>query len=167
MAIFVIVRYLWMRKDSVLSHEKIQFFINTAHDIRTPLTLIKGPLSELCRTEKLTEKGQENLRYAIQSTDSLAELTNKLIDFQKEELYTSSINVSPCELNLYVCNFIESFRPYSHTKNIQLTFTGTDEPIDGWIDKNKMDSILHNLLSNAMKYTPEGGQVDIHIAYNF
>ena len=161
MAIFVIVRYLWIRKDSVLSREKIQFFINTAHDIRTPLTLIKGPLSEISRTEKLTEKGQENLRYAIRSTDSLADLANKLIDFQKEELYTSSINVSPCELNLYIRNFTESFRPYSHKKNIQLTFTGTDEPIDGWIDKNKMDSILHNLLSNAIKYTPEGGQVSL------
>ena len=161
LVISVIIRYLWMHKDSVLSHEKIQFFINTAHDIRTPLTLIKGPLSEISRTESLTEKGQENLRYAIQSTDSLAELTNKLIDFQKEELYTSSINVSPCELNLYVRNFMESFRPYSHKKNIQLTFTGTNEPIDGWIDKNKMDSILHNLLSNAMKYTPEGGQVSV------
>ena len=166
LTIFIIMRYLWMRKESMLSHEKIQFFINTAHDIRTPLTLIKGPLSEISRTEQLTEKGKENLQYAIRSTDSLAELANKLIDFQKEERYTSVINVSLCDLNQYIANFTEMFRPYSRKKGILLTFEGTDSPLEGWIDVNKMDSILHNLLSNAMKYTPEGGQVKVILQGN-
>ena len=162
----VTLRYLWMRKDRKLSREKIQFFIHTAHDIRTPLTLIKGPLSEISRTEALTDKGQANLQYAIRSTDSLAELANKLIDFQKEELYTSNINVVKCDLNQYIRNFTESFQPYSQKKDIQLTFEGTDDPIEGWIDRNKLDSILHNLLSNALKYTPEGGQVHVHLQQN-
>ena len=166
LTIFIIMRYLWMRKESKLSHEKIQFFTNTAHDIRTPLTLIKGPLSEISRTEQLTEKGKENLQYAIRSTDSLAELANKLIDFQKEERYTSIINVSLCDLNQYIANFTEIFRPYSRKKGILLTFEGTDSPLEGWIDVNKMDSILHNLLSNAMKYTPEGGQVKVTLQGN-
>ena len=166
LTIFIIMRYLWMRKESKLSHEKIQFFTNTAHDIRTPLTLIKGPLSEISRTEQLTEKGKENLQYAIRSTDSLAELANKLIDFQKEERYTSIINVSLCDLNQYIANFTEMFRPYSRKKGILLTFEGTDSPLEGWIDVNKMDSILHNLLSNAMKYTPEGGQVKVILQGN-
>lgn len=166
LTIFIIMRYLWMRKESKLSHEKIQFFTNTAHDIRTPLTLIKGPLSEISRTEQLTEKGKENLQYAIRSTDSLAELANKLIDFQKEERYTSIINVSLCDLNQYIANFTEMFRPYSRKKGILLTFEGTESPLEGWIDVNKMDSILHNLLSNAMKYTPEGGQVKVILQGN-
>ena len=166
LTIFIIMRYLWMRKESMLSHEKIQFFTNTAHDIRTPLTLIKGPLSEISRTEQLSEKGKENLQYAIRSTDSLAELANKLIDFQKEERYTSIINVSLCDLNQYIANFTEMFRPYSRKKGILLTFEGTESPLEGWIDVNKMDSILHNLLSNAMKYTPEGGQVKVTLQEN-
>ena len=166
LTIFIIMRYIWMRKESMLSHEKIQFFTNTAHDIRTPLTLIKGPLSEISRTEQLTEKGKENLQYAIRSTDSLAELANKLIDFQKEERYTSVINVSLCDLNQYIANFTEMFRPYSRKKGILLTFEGTESPLEGWIDVNKMDSILHNLLSNAMKYTPEGGQVKVTLQEN-
>ena len=166
LTIIIVLRYIWMRKESMLSHEKIQFFINTAHDIRTPLTLIKGPLSEISRTEKLTPKGEENLQYAIRSTDSLAELANKLIDFQKEERYTSAVNVTPCDLNLYIANFTEIFRPYSQKKGIQLTFEGTESPLEGWIDVNKMDSILHNLLSNAMKYTPEGGEVKVILQGN-
>ena len=166
LGIGILLRFLWMRKDSVLSREKIQFFIHTAHDIRTPLTLIKGPLSEICRTETLTDKGLKNLQHAIRSTDSLAELANKLIDFQKEELYTSNINVLKCDLNQYVRNYTESFQPYSHKKEIQLTFIGTETPIEGWIDPHKMDSILQNLLSNAMKYTPEGGQVNVRLQLN-
>ena len=161
LGIFLIFRFFWIQKNNMLSREKIQFFINTAHDIRTPLTLIKGPLSEIARTEELTLKGQENLQYAIQSTDNLTELTNKLIDFQKEERYTSAINATPCDLNLYIRNFAEMFRSYSRKKNIQLSFKGTEKPIEGWIDTNKMDSILHNLLSNAIKYTPEGGQIRV------
>ena len=162
----IALRYLWMEKNNELSREKIQFFIHTAHDIRTPLTLIKGPLSEISRTEALTDRGQSNLQYAIRSTDSLAELANKLIDFQKEELYSSSINVIKCDLNQYLRNFTDSFQPYSHKKEIRLTFEGTDTPVEGWIDRNKMDSILHNLLSNALKYTPEGGQVSVRLQQN-
>ena len=161
---FAILRYLWLHKNSALSREKIQFFINTAHDIRTPLTLIKGPLSEINRTEQLSEKGMENLQDAIRNTDSLSELATKLIDFQKEELYTSNIRVTACELNSYVQEFTKPFLAFAKKKNIQLAITTTDEPLEVWIDKNKVDSILHNLLSNALKYTPEGGKVSIDIS---
>lgn len=161
--IFAIVRYLWLRKDSVISREKIQFFIHTAHDIRTPLTLIKGPLSEISRTESLSELGKSNLQAAIQNTDRLAELATKLIDFQKEELYASKLHVVQVELNNYLQNFLKPFQPYAEKKRLQLTLEGTTEPLEAWIDRNKIDSIIHNLVSNALKYTPEGGQVSIQL----
>ena len=161
--IFAIVRYLWLRKDSVISREKIQFFIHTAHDIRTPLTLIKGPLSEISRTESLSELGKSNLQAAIQNTDRLAELATKLIDFQKEELYASKLHVIQVELNNYLQNFLKPFQPYAEKKRLQLTLEGTAEPLEAWIDRNKIDSIIHNLVSNALKYTPEGGQVTIQL----
>ena len=161
--IFAIVRYLWLRKDSMISREKIQFFIHTAHDIRTPLTLIKGPLSEISRTESLSELGKSNLQAAIQNTDRLAELATKLIDFQKEELYASKLHVVQVELNNYLQNFLKPFQPYAEKKRLQLTLEGTTEPLEAWIDRNKIDSIIHNLVSNALKYTPEGGQVTIQL----
>ena len=161
--IFAIVRYLWLRKDSVISSEKIQFFIHTAHDIRTPLTLIKGPLSEISRTESLSELGKSNLQAAIQNTDRLAELATKLIDFQKEELYASKLHVVQVELNIYLQNFLKPFQPYAEKKRLQLTLEGTAEPLEAWIDRNKIDSIIHNLVSNALKYTPEGGQVTVQL----
>lgn len=158
-----IARYIWLRKDSLISREKIQFFIHTAHDIRTPLTLIKGPLNEICRTEQLSEQGMNHLQAAIQSTDRLAELATKLIDFQKEELYTSSVHVQRCELNRYIQNFLNQFKAYVEQKHLTLEFEGTPEPLQAWIDTNKIDSILHNLVSNALKYTPENGKISLQL----
>ena len=158
-----IARYIWLRKDSLISREKIQFFIHTAHDIRTPLTLIKGPLNEISRTEKLSEQGMNHLQAAIQSTDRLSELATKLIDFQKEELYTSSVHVQHCELNQYIQDFLSQFKAYVEQKHLTLEFEGTPEPLHAWIDTNKMDSILHNLVSNALKYTPENGKISLQL----
>jgi len=163
LAIAAIVRYLWLKKSSQISKEKISFFIQTAHDIRTPLTLIKGPLSDICRHEHLSEKGKNNLDAAIQSTNRLAELATKLIDFQKEELYTSEIHVQNCELNQFLKDFLTPFHTYADKKNIRLTLEETEAPLDVWIDRNKIDSIVHNLLSNALKYTPEGGIIQVSI----
>ena len=161
LAAFTILRYFWLRRESILSQEKIQFFIHTAHDIRTPLTLIKGPLNEISRTEKLSDKGLNNLQNAIQNTDRLSDLATKLIEFQKEELYASDTHVASVEMNEYIRAFIEPFKGYTEKKNLQLTFEGTSTPLNAWIDRNKIDSILHNLLSNALKYTPEGGKIHV------
>ena len=158
-----VARYIWLRKDSLISREKIQFFIHTAHDIRTPLTLIKGPLNEISRTEKLSEQGMNHLQAAIQSTDRLSELATKLIDFQKEELYTSSVHVQHCELNQYIQDFLSQFKAYVEQKHLTLEFEGTPEPLHAWIDTNKIDSILHNLVSNALKYTPENGKISLQL----
>ena len=161
-----VFRLIWLRKDKKVSNEKIRFFVNTAHDIRTPLTLIKAPLNEISSHEQLSEEGKKNLDMAIHSTDMLSELATKLIEFQKEELYTSSIHVSECELNAYLQDFLEQFQPYATKKEISFTFEGTDEALKVWIDRNKIDSILHNLVSNALKYTPNGGHVSIRLHNN-
>ncbi len=164
--VFAVVRFLWMRKDSNISKEKIQFFISTAHDIRTPLTLIKAPLSDISRNEELSEQGKANLQLAIRSTDKLSDLATKLIDFQKEELYTSDINVVCCDVNRYVGGFLEQFKPYAEKKNIELTFEGSGDELEAWIDRNKLDSIIHNLVSNALKYTPEEGKIKVRVSRN-
>ena len=159
--IAAVIRYIWIRNYQNISNEKIQFFINTAHDIRTPLTLIKAPLDEISLSETLSDDGKKNLNMAIRSTDKLSELATKLIEFQKEDLYSSAIKVSKCEINAYIKDFLKQFNLYAEKKNISLQFEGTEKQEEVWIDCNKIDSILHNLISNALKYTPEGGQVSV------
>ena len=163
---YFIKRTFDIRKDRRESQAKINFFIQTAHDIRTPLTLIKAPIGEILKKEQLSEEGLTNLNLAIQSTDNLSELASNLMNFQKEELYSSKLNVKKEELNQYLQNYLEHFKSYAEQKELELTYNSTFTRLDVWIDHNKMDSILRNLLTNALKYTPKGGKVKIEADHN-
>lgn len=150
-----------LRKDRNNSKEKIQFFINTAHDIRTPLTLIKAPLGEILKNEQLTEQGKININLAIQNTDNLSDLASNLINFEKEELYTPNVYVSRYELNSYIKSYIEQFKLYAEKKQIEIHFESNFTSQEVWLDRNKMDSIIRNLMTNALKYTQQGGSIKI------
>lgn len=163
---YAIIRYQMIRRDKQISQAKINFFMQTAHDIRTPLTLIKAPLGEILKNEQLTEQGTTNLNLAIQSTDNLSELANNLMDFQKEELYSSKISVVRYELNQYIQNYMQQFKAYAKQKGIDFQYKSSFTSLEVWIDQNKIDSILQNLLSNALKYTPKGGSVTIETDHN-
>ena len=158
----IVLRYLWLRN----SKEKIRFFINTAHDIRTPLTLIKAPLGEILKNENLSEQGRININLAIQNTDNLSELASNLINFEKEELYTSTVYVSRYELNNYIKNYLEQFNLYARKRQINIIFETNFESQEVWLDRNKMDSIIRNLMTNALKYTCQGGNVTVQTQKN-
>ena len=158
---YLVVRVKTIRHEKRVSQEKINFFIHTAHDIRTPLTLIKAPLGEIQKDEHLSEKGMTNLNLALQNTESLSDLADNLINFQKESYYGSQATVSRYELNRYLQSYLKQFEAYAGQKHIRLDYTGTSAPLDVWIDRNKMDSILRNLISNALKYTPQGGEIRV------
>lgn len=158
---WLIVRIKIIRHEKQVSQEKINFFVHTAHDIRTPLTLIKAPLGEILKDEQLSDKGVRNLNLALQNTENLSELANNLINFQKESYYSSQATVSRYELNQYLQTYLTQFKAYAEQKNIALHYKSAPEKFEVWIDRNKMDSILRNLISNALKYTPSGGEVRI------
>lgn len=163
---YAIMRYQMIRRDKQISQAKINFFMQTAHDIRTPLTLIKAPLGEILKNEQLTEQGTTNLNLAIQSTDDLSELANNLMNFQKEELYSSRILVTQHELNQYIQGYMQQFKAYAEQKGIDFQYKSSFSSLEVWIDQNKIDSILQNLLSNALKYTSKGGSVIIEAGHN-
>lgn len=160
-AVYLYNRYQMIRKDRRTSQEKINFFIHTAHDIRTPLTLIKAPLAEIQKSEQLTPEGMQNLTLALQSTDNLSNLANNLMNFQKEELYSSKVVVSRTHLNAYLDAYLQQFQTYADRKGVSLHFKPAPQEIEVWMDRNKIDSILRNLLSNALKYTLQGGTVSV------
>lgn len=158
------MRIIIMRRQRKASDEKIRFFINTAHDIRTPLTLIKAPLEELSEKESLTPNGRTNMNTAIRNVNALLRLTTNLINFERADTYSSALYVSEYELSTYMEEMINAFRPYADVKRISLTYESNFRYMNIWLDKEKMDSILKNLITNALKYTPEGGSVHIFTA---
>ena len=165
-AAYAFLRYQIIKRERKTSEEKINFFTHAAHDIRTPLTMIKAPLSEIMEKESLSENGQKNIQLAMQSTENLAELANNLINFQKEELYSSQTIVTAHELNHYLSNYMHQFDSFARQKDITLSYESSFDSLDVWIDTSKMDSILRNLLSNALKYTPQGGRVSLKAESN-
>lgn len=160
-----ILRYKFIKKEQKASADKINFFVNTAHDIRTPLSLIKAPLDELYENQDLSPEARNNIVMALRSTNVLFRLITNLINFEKADVYSPQMCVAEYELYSFLEETIKLFRSYAESKNVKLTYETNFRFLNVWFDRSKMDSILKNLLSNAIKYTPENGQVTIS-AYN-
>lgn len=156
-----ILRYKLMKKERKTSADKINFFVNTAHDIRTPLSLIKAPLDELLEDKSLSPEARNNIVMALRSTNVLFRLITNLINFEKADVYSPKMHVAEYELYSFLEETIRLFRSYAESKNVKLTYETNFRFLNVWFDRNKMDSILKNLMSNAIKYTPENGQVTL------
>lgn len=153
-AVTIAVRIVMLRRQKRLSEEKTRFFINTAHDIRTPLTLIKAPLEEVVERQQVKEEGTDNVGVALRSVNNLLQLVTDLINFERADVYTSQLYVGEYELHSYLESTCETFRTYASQKNVNLSCESKFPFMNVWFDRDKMDSILKNLLSNALKYTP-------------
>lgn len=160
MLVLLSMRYYYLRKQRKISKEKIRFFVNTAHDIRNPLTLIKVPLEELEANEELSESGKKGMATALRNVNALLHLTTNLINFERADLYSDRLLVARVGLRDYLNEVMEVFRPFAEARQIALTLS-CNAKAEVWMDRNKMDSILKNLISNALKYTPQGGNVDV------
>lgn len=158
---YFVLRVINLRKQKKISDEKTQFFINTAHDIRTPLTLIKAPLEELLEEETLTDNAITHTNTALRSVEALLRLVSNLINFERTDMYSSQLYISEYELNSYLRGVYESYSSYAAIKYIEYTYESTFNYQNVWFDKEKMDSILKNIISNSLKYTPENGKVSI------
>lgn len=140
------------------SDQKIRFFINMAHDIRTPLTLIKAPLNNL-EQESLSENAQAEIILAKRNTDKLLNIVTQLLDFQKIEREAMTLQVEETSLYSFINNIVTDFEPLANEKNIKIHTNLSKEESIGYIDQRKISIVLDNLISNSIKYTPQHGNV--------
>ena len=157
----IIFRIIMLHKQKKVSDEKTRFFINTAHDIRTPLTLIKAPLEEVVENHMVTEQALPHMNMALKNVNTLLQLTTNLINFERVDVYSSTLYVSEHELNTYINDVCATFRKYAEMKHVRFVCETNFDYLNVWFDSDKMSSILKNILSNALKYTPENGSVCI------
>ncbi len=162
--VFLIVQYGRNKIAELNAREKIRFFINIAHDIRTPVTLIKAPLSELETEEELTERGRKSLSVATKNVDKLFTMVTQLLDLQKIDHNAEKIVVAPQDIYTYMQEKIIAFRMAALQKDIDLLLEVEPDIPEVWFDKSKMDIIMDNILSNAVKYT-ENGYISITIKH--
>ena len=140
--------------------EKINFFVNTAHNIRTPLSLVLAPLVDLSKDTNLSEKSRAFLDMAQRNGNKLLKMVTELLDFQKIEQSAEQVRLQDIELPMLLRLQMDKFALAAQEKHIQLCLEACPQQ-QIHSDVKMMDLILENLLSNAIKYTPQGGKVTL------
>lgn len=160
---YLVYRYTKQRLLKKQSEEKIRFFINTAHDIRTPLTLINGPIYELKEQIGHSKKSDYLLGLVIDNLNKLNKMFSQLLDFQKAYESQDQLLVRKRDVNRYLEKKLLYWKSSAAKKEITFNLNLPDEKITEWFDIEKIDKILDNLVSNAIKYTPEQGHVEVKL----
>lgn len=146
-------------KEHDLSEAKIVFFTNISHEFRTPLTLILSPITEILMDQSLKGKIRERLTTVEKNANRLLQLINQLLDFRKSENGLLQMRVAPGDFVAFSKEVFLSFKVLSESKKIKYSFSHQPAHIVFPYDRDKMEIVLVNLLSNAFKYTPEGGKI--------
>ena len=158
----VIIVFLRKKKRD-LEEAKMQFLINATHDIRSPLTLIMEPLKKLKERLGNAEEYHEDIDTIDRNAQRLLTLVNQILD--KRRLDKHQMNLSCRETNLveFSQGLVSLFTYNANLRGIQIKLEMPKTPVNAWIDRNKLDKAIANLLSNAFKYTPNGGEIIFRI----
>ncbi len=139
---------------------KSEFFANVSHELRTPLTLILSPLQDLLRRKEGFASGvREALDMMQQNAFRLLKLINDLLEVVRLEDGGTEFNLQPVHLESFVPGLVDSIRHLTHVKRLELRIQGTEKPVIINADPDRLEKVLLNLLTNAIKFTPPGGTI--------
>lgn len=151
-------------KENEINDIKIRFYTNISHDIRTPLTLIIGPLEYILKHETLTDWLKEQLDVIHNNASYLLTLINQLLDFRKVETEKGALKASEHDIVQFVKEITYAFESYALQKKIDLKFESETKEEMLWFDPQLISKVLYNIISNAIKFTFENGTITIHIS---
>jgi signal transduction histidine kinase/DNA-binding response OmpR family regulator len=146
--------------------QKLDFFTNISHDIRTPLTLIKSPLERILKSNNGDKTINSQLKMALNNTNKLKDLVNQILDLQKLDEYQLGLDFSDFEIIDFCREISSSFEEYCYQSNCQLIFKSNVGKAVVKFDSGRLQSIINNLLSNAFKFNKEGGLVQFNLEIN-
>jgi signal transduction histidine kinase/ligand-binding sensor domain-containing protein/DNA-binding response OmpR family regulator len=146
-----------------MNEAKLSFYTNFSHEIRTPLTLIAGPLEKLMAESKENRSLMKNFQIIWKNTHRLLRLVTQLLDVRKIERGQMLINYSQLDLVKFISDIMHAFDYLAEKKNINISFTTSKQRLPVWTDPDNFDKVLYNVLSNAFKFTPNNGFIEIHL----
>ncbi|WP_270672933.1 two-component regulator propeller domain-containing protein [Phocaeicola coprocola] len=149
-------------QEQFINKMNMSFFANISHEFRTPLTMISGPISLLYSSSDITGENKSLLRIVQRSVNRMLRLVNQMLDFNKLENDTLKLKVRPTEIVVFLKELTDIFRVNAESKSITMITNGLEGSFIAWIDEDKIDKIFTNLMSNALKYTPAGGRINVN-----
>lgn len=148
-------------QEKKVNEMNMSFFANISHEFRTPLTLIAGPVAELSDNSTLSEKDRKLMGVVRRNVYRMQRLVNQILDFHKLENDTLRLQVEQSDVIEIVKNIVDTFAFNARQKKISLVTYGLEDSFMSLVDADKIEKIIYNLISNAIKYTPSGGQINV------
>ncbi|MDT0688779.1 two-component regulator propeller domain-containing protein [Salegentibacter sp. F188] len=150
------------KQAKVINEAKLQFLTNISHDIKTPISLITNPLKKLILTDD-NEARQKSYRIMQRNSDRILQLIDQLIDARKLDKGQIELKFRQVELISFIQDIYSLFEDQVNEKNLRVKFYSEVEELQVWIDPKHFDKIIQNVLSNAVKFSPENGLIKIII----
>ena len=152
--------------ETQLTEYKLMFFTNISHEFRTPLTMIQGALEKIESLNKIPKEMVYPIQLMNKSTNRMLRLINQLLEFRKMQNNKLSLMLEETDVMVFFYDIYRSFKETADDKHIYFHFAPSTSSYKMFVDQSKLDKIVYNLLSNALKYTPKGGKVVFAIIVN-
>ena len=149
--------------EKQLTHHKLRFFTNISHEFRTPLTLIQGAIENLNDSGQLTDKAAKQLKVLNRNSMNLRRLIDQLLEFRKIQNDVLRLDLESADIIEFTHDIFSSFQELAEQKKINYSFASSVDNLSLFIDRKKLDKIIYNLLSNAFKFTPREGSVELRV----
>ncbi len=154
------------KQEQELVQKKLSFFINISHEIKTPISMIMAPLQKLLNAHENNEAWSQYLNTMNKSGQRLLNLVDQLLDFRKLDAGKSSLKAAKGNIVRFISEIVIISNSLAKSKNIDLSFTSSHQSIKVWFDRDNMEKVIYNILSNAIKYTPNYGKILVNVALN-
>ncbi|HSC38070.1 MAG TPA: two-component regulator propeller domain-containing protein, partial [Chitinophagaceae bacterium] len=155
------IERLEIAKEKEIYEAKIGFFTNVAHEIRTPLTLIKGPLESILHKAGAIPEIKDSLRIMERNTNRLIDLTSQLLDFRQTEINGFHLHFEKEAVSELLEETYTSFKPLAEKKNLRFSLSMPATPLYAFVDADAFNKILANLFSNAVKYSESRVEINL------
>jgi len=152
-----------LKIESKNSEERLHYLINMAHEIKTPLTLIKAPLQDLLKNESFTSNIKQNLNISLNNADKLQKQMIQFLDFRKIKAQRKSVLTETIDMPLFFQEKKLAYKVLCKRKNLSFIFNSSTSEFYIKNDRKIIDVVVSNLISNAIKYTKENGKINVHM----
>lgn len=151
-------------RDEQTNKMNMSFFTNISHEFRNPLTIIAGPLTALRSDSRLPEAERKTINMVCRSVNRMLRMIDQMLDFNQLETDVLKLKVGEYDIANETLAITEECNESAKLRNIKVTTEGLKDNIYGWIDNDKYEKILSNLLTNALKHCPDKGNISVSLS---